>query len=132
MINEKIAITASSKFSWIARLNSFRYAGAGILYFFIKEHNARIHLGAAVMVLLLSYYFKISETELLMIIFFIALVWITEMLNTAIERIMDFLSPEIHPAVGIIKDIAAGAVLVASVAACVAGSIIFIPKLFHL
>jgi diacylglycerol kinase len=131
MINEKITITSSEKISWIARLKSFRYAWAGILYFFKKEHNARIHLGAAGIVLFLSYYFKVSQTEFLMILFFIVLVWITEMLNTAIERIMDFLSPELHPAVGIIKDIAAGAVLVASAAAFVAGSVIFIPKLLH-
>src|SRR5690349_14181177 len=127
MVNEKITIPASSKFSWMARLKSFGYAWSGILYFFKKEHNARIHLGATGIVLLLSYYFKMSQTEWLMILIFIALVWITEMLNTAIERIMDFLSPEIHPAVGIIKDIAAGAVLVASIAAMIAAAVIFIP-----
>jgi diacylglycerol kinase len=57
----------------------------------------------------------------------IALVWATEMLNTAIEKIMDHLSPQIHPTVKFVKDVAAGATLIAAIAAAIIGAVIFIP-----
>jgi diacylglycerol kinase len=60
----------------------------------------------------------------------IALVWTTEAINTAIEKIVDFISPDFHPKAGEIKDLAAGAVLIASLFALITGLIIFVPKLF--
>jgi len=59
-----------------------------------------------------------------------ALVWITEILNTCIEKIMDFVHPEYHPKVKIIKDMAAAAVLIMAIVAVIVGGLIFIPKLF--
>ncbi len=117
------------KFSWKARFKSFVYAYAGVTWFFRREHNARIHGVATIFVLLISFVFKISGLDLIAVLFAIALVLITEMFNTAIEKIMDHFSPAHHPAVKIIKDIAAGAVLIAAIVAVIIGLIIFIPKI---
>ena len=113
-----------------SRLKSFAYAANGISVFFKTETNAAIHLFVAFMVLIVSVLLNISSAEIIVVTFSIAFVWVTEMINTAIERTMDLISPEEHPEVKVIKDIAAGAVLMASISAVIAGCIIFIPKLF--
>lgn len=115
-------------FSFKARFKSFCYAWAGIIIFFRTEHNAQIHLAATINVICLSVYFKISTTEALFIIFSVALVWITELVNTAIEKSMDMITLEKHPQIKLIKDLSAGAVLIAAIAAFITGCLIFIPK----
>lgn len=130
--NEKISGSNSSKFSWRARLKSFVYAWEGIVWFFRKEHNASVHLSATVMVLVLSVSFGVNKTEAIAVVFSIAFVWVAEMINTAIEKAMDLVSPQHHPPVKIIKDVSAGAVLVAAIAAFIVGGIIFIPKILML
>jgi diacylglycerol kinase (ATP) len=132
MIIQKIFGSNSSKFSGRARLKSFVYAWEGIVCFFRREHNAQIHLGATVLVLVLSVTLGVNKWEAIAAVFSIAIVWITEMMNTAIEKGMDFISTQKHPKIKMVKDIAAGAVLVASVAAVIVGCIIFIPKLVML
>ena len=119
----------AQKFSIIRQLKSFRYAIAGIRELILSEHNARIHLTATIAVILMSVIFKVSRQEGLMITGAIGLVWITEMFNTCIEKTMDFISTEKHPEIKSIKDIAAAAVLIASVTAFIIGLIIFIPKI---
>lgn len=119
-----------SNFSWKARLQSFVFAWAGILRFFKTEHNARIHLVVTIIVFIFSFVFKINETELFAVIFSIAFVWVTEMINTSIEKTMDFISIERKPQIKNIKDLAAGAVLIATITAVATGLIIFIPKVF--
>ncbi len=119
-------------FSWKARGQSFGFAWAGILRFFRAEHNAWLHLAATVVVIVLGFLLHISRTEAIALVFAIALVWIAEMINTAIEKTMDLLMPEVHPKVKVIKDVAAGAVLIAAIAAATVGGIIFIPKLISL
>ena len=121
-------MTKPKQFSFHSRLKSFQYAFEGFRHFFASEHNAWIHAGASIVIILFSFYMSISSMEWLAIIFAIALVWITEMLNTAIEKTMDHLSPEAHPRVKLIKDVAAAAVLTAAVTACIVALIIFIPK----
>ncbi len=116
------------KFSWRNRFRSFVFAFEGVFVFFRHEHNAWIHGVAALLVLILSFLMKLSAVEMILIILAIGLVWITEMINTAIEKTMDHLYPQKHPAVKVIKDLAAGAVLIAALVAVVTGSIIFIPK----
>lgn len=116
-------------FSFRARLGSFRYAVSGIVRFFFEEHNAILHLLATVTVGILIFFFKISGADLLALVIVTGGVWITELINTAIEKIMDHLSPEQHPRVKYIKDLAAAAVLVAAVVALITGALIFIPKL---
>jgi diacylglycerol kinase (ATP) len=119
----------SKRFSWKARFKSFVYAYEGLIWFFTHEHNAWIHGFATVFVLLISFIFKISGLDLIAILFAIALVLIAEMFNTAIEKIMDHLSPAQHPSVKVIKDIAAAAVLIAAIIAAIVGLIIFTPKI---
>ena len=119
----------SPKFSWRARFRSFIYAFEGVSWFFKREHNAWIHGAATLIVLILSFFLKLSAPEFVTVLFAIALVLIAEMFNTAIEKIMDHLSPGSHPAVKTIKDVAAGAVLIAAIVAATIGSIIFIPKI---
>jgi diacylglycerol kinase len=119
--------------TWIRmRFRSFAYAWNGIIQFFKTEPNAQLHLAATVIVVALSVAFKVTKAEALIILFAIAFVWITEMINTAIEKAMDFISVQRHPQIRFIKDVAAGAVLIASIAALVAGMIIFIPKILML
>jgi diacylglycerol kinase (ATP) len=132
MIDQKLFGSNSSKFSWRARLKSFVYAWEGIVWFFKKEHNASVHLSATVMVLVLSVSFGVDKTEAIAVVFSIVFVLVTEMINTAVEKIMDLVSPTYHPLVKMVKDVSAGAVLVAAVAAVLVGSIIFLPKILSL
>jgi diacylglycerol kinase (ATP) len=119
-----------AKFSIKARLKSFVYAWAGIIRFFRTEHNAQIHLAVTIVVVFLSVFLKINKTETVAVVFAIAFVWVTEMVNTSIEKTMDFITQERHPQIKNIKDMAAGAVLIAAIVAVVIGGIVFIPKIF--
>lgn len=120
-----------ANFSIRSRIRSFHFAWQGILAFIRGEHNAWLHAVATVAVIILAAIVGVSKTEQLALVFVIALVWVTEILNTCIERIMDFISEQQHPDIKFIKDLSAGAVLVAAIAALLTGAIIFIPKLFH-
>ncbi len=117
------------RFSIRGRLRSFYYAGIGLGQFFRQEHNARIHLAAAIVVAILGWWLKVSHMEAIALTIVVGLVWVTEILNTCIEKAMDMITLERHPQIKIIKDLAAGAVLVAAITAAVVGAIIFIPKI---
>jgi diacylglycerol kinase (ATP) len=121
-------MTKPEKFSVHSRLKSFVFAFAGVRYFFITEHNAWIHALATIAVVAFSFVIGLSGYEWIAIVFAIALVWVTEMLNTAIEKSMDHLSPAIHQEVKIVKDVAAAAALTAAIAAVIVALIIFMPK----
>lgn len=114
---------------WIARLKAFKAAGMGILHL-MREPHASIHLGATVVVVILGLLFEIHKMEWLAIMLTVGLVWAAEALNTAIEKLADRVNPEHDPAIGKVKDLAAGGVLLASLAALVVGVIIFGAKLF--
>src|SRR5687767_815513 len=103
----------------------FRFAFKGIATFF-GERNAKIHLIAAIAVILAGFYVEVERSEWFWIVLAIALVFITEMLNSAIERMCDVLHPGHHPGIGKVKDIAAGAVLVAVLFALAVAGIIFV------
>jgi diacylglycerol kinase (ATP) len=109
---------------------SFYYAGKGLASFFRFERNARLHLMAAVLVIAASIYFRISAIEAMLVTISIGFVWMAEMFNTCIEKLIDFVSLEKLPLLGSIKDISAGAVLISSIVALIIGLIIFIPKIF--
>lgn len=132
MINEKLFDSNAPSFSWKARLKSFVYAWEGIVSFFRREHNAQIHLAVTFLVFVLSVTLGVNKWEAIAVVFSIAFVWIAEMFNTAIEKTMDFVSVEKHPQIKLIKDISAGAVLIAAIAAVIVGCFIFIPKLMSL
>jgi diacylglycerol kinase len=118
-----------TKFSFHSRLKSFKFALSGLRELLIREHNARIHLAATVGVIVAGFVFRVSTTQAAVLAVVTGGVWITEILNTVVERVMDFVYPEDHPEIKYIKDLAAGAVLAAAFTAVVAGLLIFIPKL---
>jgi diacylglycerol kinase (ATP) len=118
-----------SRFSWQARLKSFSYAGDGLRALFRTEHNAWIHLVLTLGAIALGFVLGISRLEWLALLITFALVWLAELFNTCIEKIMDFVSEERHPQIKIIKDLAAAAVLVAALASLAVGLLIFLPKL---
>ncbi|HZW68537.1 MAG TPA: diacylglycerol kinase family protein [Pseudogracilibacillus sp.] len=109
-----------------------RFALNGIKEAVLKEGNLRIHLIATIVVLAFAFYLKVSLIEWLFLLLAIQIVIITEMLNSVIERIIDYVKPEIHPQAKVIKDMAAGAVLLAAIFAVITGMMIFLPKLIQL
>lgn len=111
------------------RLKSFKFAIDGIVAFLRSEPHARIHAVATVIAITAACWFGLTGSQWIALLLVIGLVWITEMLNTVIEKIMDHLSPDYHPRVKWIKDVAAGAVLIAALIALITGCIIFIPLL---
>lgn len=115
-------------FSLRNRIKSFDYSIQGIITFFKNEHNARIHAAAAILVIVLGWYFKLTLMEWCWITLAIGLVFISEMFNTAIEYLTDLVSPEIQPLAKKTKDVASGAVLIAALVAVFIGLFIFIPK----
>lgn len=117
-------------FSWKKRLNSFTYAWHGLKALFTTEHNSRIHAGISSIVLVLSIAFEITGIEWCVVIIVMGMVWVTEIINTAIEKIMDHITPERDPVVKLVKDLSAAAVLISAAAAVITGCIIFIPKIF--
>lgn len=120
------------KFSLIKRLKSITYAFNGLKVLIQEEHNARIHLFAAVCVVITGFILKISSGEWITIIFAIGFVIALEAINSAIENIADFISPGKNKQIKKIKDLSAGAVLVGAITAAAVGLIVFIPKLFTL
>lgn len=117
-------------FSIQARLKSFVYAFAGIRFFLQFEPQALLHAVAAFTVLGAGFWFAINAMEWIAIIFAIGIVVVSEMLNTAIEKLTDMVSPEINQKAKVVKDLAAGAVLIASIVAAAIGLIVFLPKIF--
>ncbi|NBJ68554.1 diacylglycerol kinase family protein [Roseburia sp. 1XD42-34] len=107
----------------------FSYAWEGIRFVIKSERNFRIHLFAAILVLIAGLILQISLIEWIIIVILIGMVLITEMLNTVVEQMIDYMKPEVHPAAKQIKDIAAGAVLIASMIAAIIGCLVFIPKI---
>jgi len=113
-------------------LKSTVFALQGLKQFFLKERNGQIQIIISVIAILIAFWLNISVTEWLFILIFISLGISLEMLNSAIEKLCNMVNPDFHPLIKNIKDLAAGAVLVASVFSLIAGLIIFIPKIFHL
>ena len=113
-------------------IRSFRFAFQGIWQFFRYENNARVHLLATLVVLLAGCVFGLTRQEWLWITIAIALVWITESINTALEKLVDIASPNFNAQAGAVKDMAAGAVLMAALAAVIIGLLIFWPYVWNL
>ena len=111
--------SASEKFSFRKRGMSFKYAFRGIIEFFVHTHNAWIHLVATVVVLFAGWLFSISPAEWLFVVMAIGLVWVAEAFNTAIEFLVNLVSPNYNKLAGSVKDIAAGAVLLAAICSAV-------------
>ena len=118
------------KFSFRGRARSFRHAFVGIWKFIRIEHNARIHLVATLLVLLAALILKVTSGEAIGLVMAVGLVWVAEMINCAVEKLSDFISTERRPEIGLIKDVAAGAVLVAAFVAFLIGVLVFLPKIW--
>lgn len=118
-------------FSWRRRGESFRYAFAGLRSALRSEHNMWLHFAATLGVITLSFAYPITLIEAGMLILSIGAVWMAELFNTCIEKLMDFISTEKHPKIKLIKDLSAAAVLIGAIASLVVGCLIFIPKMFQ-
>jgi diacylglycerol kinase len=110
------------------RLRSFRYAFAGLRYA-LGEPNFRIQLALFAIALIAGGLFHIKPGEWLAIVLVSLAVLLMEMLNTVIEALVDLAAPEYHPLAKTAKDVAAGAVLLAAIAAIIVGAYIFLPRL---
>lgn len=117
---------------WLARFKSILFAVTGIRFFFSKEVHGRLHLILALIAIAISLICGLNHLEWLFILLSLSLVFITEMFNTCIERVMDYINKDYDPRIKIIKDIAAGAVLVAAIFAVIVAVVILLPKLFEL
>ena len=110
---------------------SFKYAINGVRLLVVTQPNAGVHVVAATGALALAAVMRFSAMEWAILVLAITTVWVAEGLNTAIEFVVNLISPDQHRLAGAAKDAAAGAVLLAAVGAVVAGGFLFIPKLLH-
>ena len=110
-------------------VKSFGYAFSGLGYAFKSQFNFKIHVLMLILVGIAGCWLKLSAKEWLWITVAAGIVLIAELLNTAIEVLVDLVSPAIHPKAKIIKDVSAAAVLVAAVTALLIGLLIFVPKI---
>ena len=114
----------------IRLFKSFKFAVAGIKYAFDTQVNFKFHSLATIVVAIAGFYFELSHLEWLWIIAAIGMVVSVELLNTAIETLVDLVSPDYNVKAGIVKDLSAGAVLVIAIMAAAIGLLIFVPKFF--
>ncbi len=115
----------------INRIESFRYAFAGIWYTLKTQRNAQIHLTITLLILALGLLLQLSLTEWAILAVTAGLVFATEMLNTVAEAAMDYASTDFNPQIKIVKDVAAGAVLITALTAVVVGLLILGPPLIR-
>jgi diacylglycerol kinase len=116
-------------FSIQKRLQSFVFAGKGLLTLIKEEHNAQIHVGISLLVIAAGFYLGLSNSEWMLIVFLIGFVFALEAINSSIENLADFVSPNQHPLIGKVKDLAAAAVLIGAISAAIIGLLVFIPKI---
>ncbi|MDP2837670.1 MAG: diacylglycerol kinase family protein [Candidatus Moranbacteria bacterium] len=109
---------------------SLRHAARGIFFTLQNERNFQVEVVAAGVVLLLMAWLPLSRTEDFFLIIAMMAVLSLELVNTAVERIMDILKPRVHPYARVVKDVMAGAVFVASLGALLLGVLIFSPHFF--
>ncbi len=114
------------------RLQSFLYAFKGLALFFNSQLHAKIHSLAAAFVILLGWLFQLFWYEWALLVVAIGLVFLAETFNTAIEFLVNFVSPDDNEQAGKVKDLAAGAVLLAALTAFIIGLLIFVPKFMRI
>jgi undecaprenol kinase len=108
---------------------TFKFALEGIRVSILNEKNIRFHLFFSVIVIVFAIIFNLTQIEWMFILFAIVGMIVVEMINTAIERVVDLVTDQYHPLAGQAKDIAAGAVLIYAILSVIIGMIIFIPKI---
>jgi diacylglycerol kinase len=112
-----------------SEIKSFAHACNGILYAIGSEKHMRFHLFATILVVVSGWFFNISFTEWCMVTLSIGGVITAELFNTAFEQLVNLVSPQHNLTAGRVKDVAAGAVLIFSIAALIIGLIVFVPKI---
>ncbi len=113
-------------------LHSFEYPIKGLRYAYRNEQNLAVDVGISILVLIASFIFKLSLTEWVVVVFTIGAVLSLELVNTAIEAVVDLVTEEYHPLAKVAKDTAAAAIFVIAVVAAIVGVIIFLPKIISL
>ncbi|NRT12465.1 diacylglycerol kinase family protein [Flavobacterium sp. 14A] len=111
------------------RLKSVNYALKGAIKLITTEHSVMVQFSLGIIMVIAGIFFQITATEWLFQTLAIGMVMSVEGLNTAIEKIADFIHPDYHERIGFIKDIAAGAVFFAAITAIIIGLIIYMPKI---
>ncbi|MBU5427104.1 diacylglycerol kinase [Tissierella pigra] len=110
-------------------IDSFNFAVSGIIIALKTEKNMKIHYIIALGVIILSLFFDFSRVEFLLLLFSITLVVVAEMVNTALERVIDLITQDYHPLARLVKDVAAGAVLIAAINSIIVGYLLFFDRL---
>lgn len=113
------------------RIRSVGYALKGAILLLKTEASIKIQFFIGILITALGFYFNISSSEWIFQTFAIGMVMGIEGLNTAVEKIADYIQPEFDVKIGFIKDVAAGAVMIVSIAASIVGCIIYLPKIFN-
>ena len=113
------------------RIKSIGFAVKGAYKLVTTEHSVMVQFSIMILMIFAGFYFEISREEWMLQILAFGLVLAIEGLNTAVEKIADFIHPEFHNRIGFIKDIAAGAVLFAAFSAMAVGALIYVPKIFN-
>lgn len=115
-----------------AAIKSFKYATDGVTQAFKQEPNFRAHIIISILVLVASFALQISLAEWAVVILTITVVISLELINTAIEELIDMITTDFHPKAKVAKDVSAAAVLLSAISASAVGAIIFLPKLIPL
>ena len=110
---------------------SFGYAWAGLLYSLRTQRNFRIHIVAAILVIIAGLILSISILEWAIIAVVIVMVLAAEMANTVVEALVDMVTEKYHPLAKVAKDVSAGMVLLTAIGAVVVGVLVFFPKLLQ-
>jgi diacylglycerol kinase (ATP) len=111
-------------------VKSFRFAVSGLINIFKTQRNARVIFGLGAIAVILGIHLKISRIEFLIIILTVGLVFISEIFNTIVEETHNFFTREFHPKIKMVKDMAAGAVLVSAIISLVVAYFIFVRRIF--
>jgi diacylglycerol kinase (ATP) len=122
-------INETKRFSVANRLQSFRYAARGLGRLCSTQHSAWLHAFATIAVVLAGIALQVSIADWCWLVLAISLVWMAEAFNTALESLANAISPNYHPLIRDAKDMSAGAVLIAALAAAIIGSLVFWPQL---
>lgn len=111
-------------------ISAFRHAANGIYWFFRVERNSKIYAVCTLLVVATGIFLKVSTIEWVALVLAVGAVWTAELINSAIELLCDYVQPERHQTIKIVKDLAAGAVLLTAICSAIVGGVIFLPKMY--
>ncbi|MEH7236063.1 diacylglycerol kinase family protein [Bacillus sp. JJ1562] len=120
------------KSKWTRLIKSFSYALQGLREAFFSERNLQIHFLFSLIVVICGFFFQITNVEWMVILLLIGGMFSIELMNTAVEKVVDLVTSEFHPLAKKAKDISAGAVLIYAIISVIVGLIIFLPYLTDL